>query len=85
MAANQVSINNIDLMISLYVDQLSVSETAAKLGVEKNTVSTVYHAQSAKAIVSCTRWCYVVLVSNNGLTVIDKSTNGTSINTQLSS
>ena len=37
MAANQVSINNIDLMISLYVDQLSVSETAAKLGVEKNT------------------------------------------------
>lgn len=40
MAANQVSINNIDLMISLYVDQLSVSETAAKLGVEKNTVST---------------------------------------------
>lgn len=40
MAANQVSINNIDLMISLYVGQLSVSETAAKLGVEKNTVST---------------------------------------------
>ena len=40
MAANQVSINNIDLMISLYVDQLSVPETAAKLGVEKNTVST---------------------------------------------
>ena len=49
------------------------------------SVIKLYHAQSAKAIVSCTRWCYVVLVSNNGLTVIDKSTNGTSINTQLSS
>lgn len=49
------------------------------------SVIKLYHAQSAKAIVICTRWCYVVLVSNNGLTVIDKSTNGTSINTQLSS
>lgn len=49
------------------------------------SVIKLYHAQSSKAIVSCTRWCYVVLVSNNGLTVIDKSTNGTSINTQLSS
>ena len=49
------------------------------------SVIKLYHAQSANAIVSCTRWCYVVLVSNNGLTVIDKSTNGTSINTQLSS
>lgn len=49
------------------------------------SVIKLYHAQSAKVIVSCTRWCYVVLVSNNGLTVIDKSTNGTSINTQLSS
>lgn len=49
------------------------------------SVIKLYHAQSAKTIVSCTRWCYVVLVSNNGLTVIDKSTNGTSINTQLSS
>ena len=29
-----------DDMISLYVEQLSVSDTAAKLGVEKNTVST---------------------------------------------
>ena len=29
-----------EVMISLYVEQLSVSETAAKLGVEKNTVST---------------------------------------------
>lgn len=36
------------------------------------SVIKLYHAQSAKAIVSCTRWCYVVLVSNNGLTVIDK-------------
>lgn len=29
-----------EVMISLYVEQLSVSDTAAKLGVEKNTVST---------------------------------------------
>ena len=29
-----------EVMISLYVEQLSVSETADKLGVEKNTVST---------------------------------------------
>ena len=29
-----------EVMILLYVEQLSVSDTAAKLGVEKNTVST---------------------------------------------
>lgn len=29
-----------EVMISLYVEQLSVSDTAAKLGVEKSTVST---------------------------------------------
>lgn len=32
-----------EVMISLYVEQLSVSDTVAKLGVEKNTVSTHRH------------------------------------------
>ena len=43
-----------EVMILLYVEQLSVSNTAAKLGVEKNTVST--HTVATLARKSVKKW-----------------------------